>query len=445
MDKKGTRVVKNVSWIIICRIIQAILSFIISIMTARYLGASNYGLINYAASIVAFATPIMKLGLDSVLVLEFVNNPDKDGEIVGTALGMNLFSAVLCVIGTTCFCLVANTGEIETFIVCVLYSFVLIAQSIEMIIYWFQAKLLSKYSALVSLFAYVIVSVYKTILLVTGKSVYWFAVSNAFDVLIIGIVLHAVFWHITKQKLRFSINRAKKMLSKGKYYIISGLMVTIFSQTDRIMLMLMVDGASVGYYSAAVSCAGITSFVFSALIESMKPVILEAKNKAKAIYELHIKQLYSVIIYAALFQSLIITIFAEVIVGIIYGGDFIPAVSGLKIIVWYTTFSYYGGAKDIWILAEGKQKYLITINFAGAIMNVALNFLLIPAFEILGAAFASLISQIFTNIIMGFVIRELRSNNILMLQSLNPKYFIGLIKMLAVIIRSRNNEVTLNS
>lgn len=56
------RVVKNASWIIGIQIVKSLLGLVISMLTARFLGPSNFGLINYAASIVAFVTPIMYLG-----------------------------------------------------------------------------------------------------------------------------------------------------------------------------------------------------------------------------------------------------------------------------------------------------------------------------------------------------------------------------------------------
>ena len=46
--------VKNASWIIGCKLAKAVLTLIVTMLTARYLGPSNYGLINYAASIVTF-------------------------------------------------------------------------------------------------------------------------------------------------------------------------------------------------------------------------------------------------------------------------------------------------------------------------------------------------------------------------------------------------------
>lgn len=58
----------------------------------------------------------------------------------------------------------------------------------------------------------------------------------------------------------------------------------------------------------------------------------------------------------------------------------------------------------------------------GAVANVALNFLLIPAWGINGAAIASLITQIFTNVIVGYFLKPIIPNNQIMLSALNPKY-----------------------
>ena len=72
-DSAGTgKVFRNASWLIACRIVQALLSFVIGTLTARYLGPSNYGIISYVASVVAFAMPIMQLGLRHTIVNEFV-------------------------------------------------------------------------------------------------------------------------------------------------------------------------------------------------------------------------------------------------------------------------------------------------------------------------------------------------------------------------------------
>ena len=47
-------VVKNAGWLIIGRILQMLISLVVGLLTARYLGPSNYGLINYANAYTAF-------------------------------------------------------------------------------------------------------------------------------------------------------------------------------------------------------------------------------------------------------------------------------------------------------------------------------------------------------------------------------------------------------
>ena len=119
-------VFKNAGWIIGCKIAQSILSLIIGLITARYLGPSNYGIISYVASVVAFAVPIMQLGLKDILVKEFVKNPDKEGVILGTSMMLNIISSIFCMIGSISFVMISNAGENTTILVCVLYSFTLL-------------------------------------------------------------------------------------------------------------------------------------------------------------------------------------------------------------------------------------------------------------------------------------------------------------------------------
>lgn len=414
-------VLKNAEWIIGCKIMQSLINLVIGMITARYLGPSNYGIISYVASVVAFALPIMQLGLRNTLVKEFFQAPDKEGQILGTALVMNIVSSIVGMLGTVTFVSISNVGEKETFIVCVLYSFTLLFQATEMTQYWFQSKLLSKYPSLAALGSYTVVAIYKVFLLVTGKGVVWFAFSNVLDYFIISVVLLIIYKKVGGQRLSINWRLGREMLSRSKYYIIPSLMVIIFQHTDRIMIKLMIGEVETGYYSAAITCIGISAFVFAAVIDSARPVILEAKKKNQELYESRVIQLYSIITFMSLGQSVLMTLLAKPLVFLLYGVEYSSSAVILAVAVWYNTFGYYGSVRNIWILAEGKQKYLTGINIAGAIANVILNFALIPLWGAVGAAVASVVTQFFTNVIIGFIFKPLKENNRLMLKSLTPK------------------------
>lgn len=422
------RVAKNAFWIIGCKIIKMILVLIVTMLTARYLGPSNYGVINYASGLVAFITPVMQLGINSIMVHEFVQYPNEEGKIIGTSMVMNIFSSILCIAGIIGFVLIVNAGEIETILVCMIYSLILVVQAMEMIQYWFQSKLLSKYTAIAMVFSYFILTIIQIVLLIFKANIYYFTLSYSIEFLLIDIFLIIAYKIVGTQKISFSVDVCKRLWSMGKYYIVSSMMITIFAQTDKIMLKLMVSNEAVGYYSAGVTCAGMISFIFAAIIDSARSTIFQSKKESQEKFDINLQRLYSVIIYFSFFVSIFICILAPVIVGILYGREYYPTINVLRIIVWYTTFSYLGTIRNIWILSEGKQKYLWIINMSGALLNIIINIMLIPQMGILGAAIASLLTQIFTNVVIGFIFKPIKGNNDLMIKACNPKFLLNFIK-----------------
>ena len=425
---KENRVLKNAVWIIGCKVVQAVFHLVVTMISARYLSPSGYGLINYAASVTAFLLPVMQMGLNAILVHELICRPDEEGKTVGSALLMAFVSGCACVGGVFAFTSLANAGERDTIIVCTLYSCLLITQSIELLQYYFQAKLISKYASITMLFAYVLVSVYKISLLVAGLSVYYFAIAQALDYLIIGVVLILIYRKKGSQKLSVSFGSMRRLFGKGKYYVLSALMTTFIAQSDKIIMKITCGDSEVGFYTGAFQCAVMTNFVFGAIIDSARTSILESRMKGDDGYEIGIKRLYSLTFYLSLLQNITITLFAPLIIRIICGDAYADSVNMLRIVVWYTSFSYLGSVRDVWILAEGKHRYLWVINLSGAVFNFALNMIVIPRFGGIGAAVVCVFTQFFTNFLVGFIVKPIRRNNMLFLSSLNPRYLTDMVK-----------------
>ena len=424
------KVLNNAKWIIVCKIAQSLIQFVVGLLSARYLGPSNYGLINYAATIAAFFMPIMRLGMDATLVQEYGNQPKQEGTILGTALVMNLLSAGACMIGVTSFAAVANRGETATILICCLYSTSLIFHAVEMIQYWFQAKLLSKHSSLAMLCAHIAVSAYKIWLLATQKSVYWFALSHSVEYFAISVLLMLSYRKNGDQKISFSWNMAKALFSKSKHYIIALLMIVVYGKTGNILLTLIHSEAENGYFATAVTCTCIAVFVFDAIVDTARPVILESKKKSREEYEKNLSRVYALTTWLSVAQSVFFTLFAELVVRILYGEAYLPAIAVLRILTWQGAFSYMGAIRNIWILAEEKHHLMFALNLIGAIVNVACNLALIPLFGACGAAVASLVTQVFTNLILGFIWKPLRENNRLLMRGLDPRLLLDMAKML---------------
>ena len=124
------KVTKNAIWIIGGKVAQSVFALVINMLTARYLGPSNLGLITYASSLIAFVTPVMQLGFSYVLVQDIVNDPDSEGKVLGTSIILSLISAICCIIGVTAFAFAVNPDEKDTILICLLYGLILIFQAL---------------------------------------------------------------------------------------------------------------------------------------------------------------------------------------------------------------------------------------------------------------------------------------------------------------------------
>ena len=125
------------------------------------------------------------------------------------------------------------------------------------------------------------------------------------------------------------------------------------------------------------------------------------------------------------------TMFGGLIVAVLFGNAYSEAVSILEVITWTSIFSYFGAVRNIWLLAEQKQKLILPINISGAVANVILNALMIPKYGAMGAAIASLITQAFTNILLSWIFKPMRPVNSLMLKGIQPQKAVQLILQLS--------------
>jgi O-antigen/teichoic acid export membrane protein len=371
---------------------------------------------------VSFVIPIVKLGFDATLVKELIDKPHKEGEILGTSFTLNFISSILSIFSVFLFASFANAGETATIIVCVLYSLMLLFTVLEMTQFWFQYKLLSKYSSVVMLISYFCVSAYKIFLLITEKSVYWFAVSHSIEYGLIGLLLIIIYFRLDGQKLSFSKSTAKEMLSRSKYYIVASLLVVVFQNIGVVLLSNLSGYDETGYYTSALMSATVVQFVYTAITDSYRPLILTAKKESNEDYEKNVSGLYGIIVYTSLAQSIVFAVFAKLIISILYGADFMPAVPVLRILVWFAPFSFMGTVRNIWLLAEEKQKELWKINLFGVVINTVSNAILIPKVGACGAAIAAFITQFLMNFVLGFIYQPIRKNNELMIKGLNPKF-----------------------
>ena len=405
---RGNLFVYNTIWNIGGKVLQMGLSLIVGMLTARYLGPSNYGVIGYTASYVSFFSVVCQLGFTSIAVKELLENKETEGEVLGTSIFLRVCTSIISTIAITCLVYIMDKGDKVIVWVAFLQSLSLMFQSFDMLHYWYQSRMETQVSVKIQTLAYLIMSAYKISILAFGKSVEWFAFSTAFEAAVVAAFLYMAYRKSSTQKLSISLEYGKKMFKESYHFILSGLMVTIYSEMDKIMLEQMLSSEAVGFYIAANKISSLWSFVLLALINSAEPLIIATRAQNKEQYIKKNKQLYAAVIWIGIAAGLAITVLGKWIILFMYGETYLPSTSSLRISAWYTMFAMLGTARGVWVVCEDKGKYVKYYLGAGAVVNVILNYLLIPVYGPAGAAAATLLTQIFTAVFAPALFKETR-------------------------------------
>lgn len=419
------REIINAGWIISGRVLNKLLAFVVGILTANYLGPSNYGLINYAAAYTTFFASLCSLGINSVIIKDFVEHPDEQGEAIGTSLLMRAVSSVLSVIMIVGIVPIVDRGDRAALIVAVLCSLGLVFQIFDTLNCWFQSRLESKYPATAAIISYAIVSALKIALLIQKKNVYWFAAAASAEYLITAVFLISIYIKKKGPALSVSFSKGINLLKSSNSFIVAGLMISVYASVDKLMLRHMMDDSAVGNYAIAISLSTTWAFVLSAIIDSLSPGIMKLHRRDRRKYERKNRQLYAIVFYVSCAVSLGICVFASPIIHTLYKHAYDGAVAPLRIVVWYTAFSYLGVARNTWMVCENRQKYLMGLYAVAAALNVIMNAVMIPVWGGAGAALASLLTQISTTMIIPLFIKDLRPNTRLLVEAILLKDVFG--------------------
>ena len=408
MGQNRGKFAKNVTWLLGGKIVNMLLQFFVSLATARYLGPSNFGTINYVAAFVSFFSSIASLGLAVIVIKEIATDKYNNNEVIWTSIWMRFATAVLSTISIIALMFITNRDDPMIVQIAFLESLSILFSSFDTINYYFQAKLLSKWTSIAGVLAYIGMSLYRIYLLATGADIVWFAFATSTDMIFLTAFLMIFYVRIEGFHPKFNWQLGKTLLKQSYHYLIAGLITILYAQVDRIMLGNMVDKSAVGYYSAALTISHLWSMIPTALIQSLSPVLYDAAKKDRNLYLRRLRQSYAALFWLNAAYSIFVCLFAHWIVLLLYGKEYLAGTTALRIVVWYYGLSTMSTLNQVYLANDEKNKYINRFCLAGLITDVVLNSLLIPIMGINGAAIATLITHIVIQIIMPYIYKDTR-------------------------------------
>lgn len=176
--------------------------------------------------------------------------------------------------------------------------------------------------------------------------------------------------------------------------------------TDVFMLGAMVSKAEVGIYNAAYKLAIIALIVINAVNTVIAPKISELYSKQNFDgIKREVQKATKLITYATVPMVAVLILFRKPLLGF-FGEEFIAGDTVLIIVSLGLLFNALSGSVNPVLNMTHHQNVLKKFALVGVVINVSLNFLLIPELGIEGAAIASLVSNMVLNIMCVIFIKR---------------------------------------
>jgi O-antigen/teichoic acid export membrane protein len=393
---------KNTSWLLTEKILRLFVGLFVGIWVARYLGPEQFGLFSYVQSFVGLFTTIATLGLDGIVVRELVKNENRRDEILGTAFYLKLFGALMVLILLAVTISFMSNDHYTNIFIFIVASATLF-QSFNVIDFYFQSKVLSRYVVFANIISLFISSLVKITLILYEAPLIAFVWTVLFDSIVLA--LGFIYFYSKNLAFKFQLFKFNKLtainlLQDSWPLVLSSIVITIYMKIDQIMIMNMLDAQSVGQYAAAVRISEAWYFIPMAVSSSLFPAIINAKKQSEELYYSRLEKLYNLMVWVAISVALPMTFLSDWVVHLLYGNQYSQSGNVLMIHIWAGLFAGMGAVTSSIVIVNNKQKNGIIATVSGAIINIVLNFLMIPYYGIQGAAIATMISQI----VSGFIV-----------------------------------------
>ncbi len=412
------RVAVNSSWWISEKAALLLTSLATSIALVRLLGAAGYGSLSYLLAVVGLLAPLAQFGISGLVARALLERPDQERAILGTALVLRLLGAAIALLAGLAYWLLAEDASPERAVLLVLLLAQL-ASSLQVVEFWFQARLKAGALAPWRTAVMLVAALAKILVAWQTRSATAVAWVFAAEYLAIGLTQLVAYTRASGKSLRPQLARpwVGWFAGRAPWLLLSGLAEIIYLRIDIVMLERMRGLEETGIYAVAARLSEIWYAVPAMLAASMFPVLWERRHDPQA-YSRSLQTALDSLVVPAFLLAILVQLLAGPLIELLFGGQFAASAAVLRVHIWAGLFIFMRALLSRWLIAEDLLRFSLVTHLSGAILNVALNLLLIPAHGPMGAAIATVISYAVAGWLALFFAATTRPMAVMMTRSL---------------------------
>ena len=388
-------ILKNFSLLTTAHIVEKIITFVLIIILARYLGVEGYGIYALALSFIGLLSQLFDGGLNCLLMRETAQGVVNRQRLLGQVLIGKVIMGVVVILGIVCLAMVLAYPEDA------LYS--IIIYGVAMLVLSFANTFRAVFIALERAEFEALLLILNRILLLGGvivcivldirlpKIMVAYLVSGLIVLWLGSYLCKKIFyspsWDVDYKSI-------KGLFKKAMPFAVGAMMAEIFFNIDNVMISKMVGLESVGYYNASykLSYSGVlfANTMTLAIYPFLSKNWLEDKDKVFIVFG----KFFKILIIVSMAFALMVAILANNIIMIVFGKEFEESIVLLQILVFTLPPLYLVHLTNRTLDAIGEQRFKANTMIVSVIINIVLNFILIYKLKAIGASIATVVTCI---------------------------------------------------
>ena len=396
---------KNTVFSFVLKILGLILSYVFIVLVSRCFGAESYGRFSIAFTILNIFSLVFALGIpDATIKIASDKSINSKFNFRTTSLILLIFSALVgSLILYSISEFLSNFYKDENLKGYFIVSAITLP---PLILLRFNYETLRGKNEIIRFgFLSHVIPFFLTSILIIIAFYYYNIVDDSIVIIAyaIGIVLAftlSVFWikKVDNSQLNLKRYSAKQLMHYSFPMLATSSFIFIMGWTDTLMLAYYNDKADVGIYNVVIRIARIAIIAITSVNLVLAPKVSELYSNSEFGKMKQLIAKSTKLIFIVTLPLVIIIILANKFVLSIFGDEFISGGVALIVVMLSQLFNAISGSSGQVMNMTGNHKMLRNFTIYSAILNIALNLLLIPSYGILGAAIATASSIIVLNL-----------------------------------------------
>lgn len=388
---------RNALWGMSQQVVTLGSTAVTSVLVARSMSVEDFGRFSYALNLMSLATTVMVGGLGGLAVKSILEASRRGTGVLASLLVIREGLALAAYVSLGVIAL--GAGDRLTTSVSLIALVTVFARAADVADLWFQATLETRRTAAPRIGVILGMLVAKAVLALTVPDLVLFIWLQVLEAVLCAVLVGAGLRRSRPGDVWGAVDRrvVRGLLASSWVLLVSSIFAQVNSRADVLVLQWLRGAVDVAQYSAAARVSEIGYFIPAAYMAAAFPGLLALRRTAGAQapeYRKALQRSYTTAFWVGVLLAGVLYLAGPWGITLVFGLEYAPAGEVLRVHVLALPFVFMAAVFSKWILAESLYWASLLRHGLGAVANVVLNLVWVPAYGIQGAAWATVVSYV---------------------------------------------------